>query len=149
VAFNFTKFNFDVDAFKEMNMPNRPPGVPRTPKDRPGKRKLNTNANQSEPKRQRITIPVQTLDQAFADGQVDVNQFVRAREYEIKALENGIRASKKELSTRAFQEVPRSLRRRTASHNVARVPKRLRVKARRQVGSDEFGTQNSWLKFAR
>jgi ribonuclease P/MRP protein subunit POP1 len=96
---------------------------------------------QSQPKRPRIFIRAQTLDQAFEDGQVDVNQFVRAREYEIRALENGIRAAKHGLSTRAFQAVPRSMRRRTASHNVARVPKRLRSKAQKQVGLDNLSRE--------
>ena len=73
------------------------------------------------------------MQQAFSDGQVDVNQFVKAREYEIKALEDGLMAMKKASSTRAFQHVPRNMRRRTASHNASRVPKRLRAKARDQV----------------
>ena len=47
--------------------------------------------------------------------------------------------SKKALNTRAFQQVPRDLRRRTASHNVKRVPKRLRARAAREVGQlNEF-----------
>jgi ribonuclease P/MRP protein subunit POP1 len=40
------------------------------------------------------------------------------------------------LAQRAFQDVPRSLRRRTASHDVKRVPKRLREKAAREIASD-------------
>ena len=43
--------------------------------------------------------------------------------------------SKNVLSTRAFQQVPKDLRRRTASHNVKRVPKRLRARAAKEVRS--------------
>lgn len=44
-----------------------------------------------------------------------------------------MKASKRALSSRAFQQVPIRLRRRTASHNVKRVPKRLRERAGREV----------------
>lgn len=64
---------------------------------------------------------------------MDVAKFVKAREYEIKALQDGLRDAKKMLSSRAFQEVPRSMRRRTASHNPNRVPKKLRPRAKREV----------------
>jgi ribonuclease P/MRP protein subunit POP1 len=40
------------------------------------------------------------------------------------------------LAQRAFQDVPRSLRRRSASHNVKRVPKPLREKATREMLAD-------------
>jgi|SRR5579862_8650403 len=40
------------------------------------------------------------------------------------------------LAQRAFQDVPRSLRRRSASHNVKRVPRRLREKAAREMLAD-------------
>ena len=45
------------------------------------------------------------------------------------------------LAQRAFQDVPRSLRRRSASHNVKRVPRPLREKAMREMISD--GTKSS------
>lgn len=79
------------------------------------------------------TIAAQTKDKAYGDGELNVEKFVKAREFEIKALEEGMKKSKKFLSQRAFQSVPRDLRRRTASHNVKRVPKRLRAKAAREV----------------
>jgi hypothetical protein len=40
------------------------------------------------------------------------------------------------LAQRAFQDVPRSLRRRSASHNVKRVPGPLREKAKREMIAD-------------
>lgn len=84
-------------------------------------------------------IAAQTNTQAFDNGEIDVDKFVKARAYEITALEAGIRSSKKALSARAFQNVPRDLRRRTASHNVKRVPKRLRSRAAREVSKLIFG----------
>ena len=75
----------------------------------------------------------QTSGKAFGNGELDVDKFVKAREFEIKALENGVRKSRSVLSTRAFQSVPRDLRRRTASHNVKRVPQRLRTRAEIEV----------------
>ena len=47
-----------------------------------------------------------------------------------------MKAAKKGLSRRAFQDVPRELRRRTASHNPHRVPKRLRIRARQEAKED-------------
>jgi ribonuclease P/MRP protein subunit POP1 len=45
------------------------------------------------------------------------------------------------LAQRAFQDVPRSLRRRSASHNAKRVPRPLREKAKREMIAD--GTKPS------
>jgi len=82
------------------------------------------------------SIAAQTKDKAYGDGELNVDKFVKARAFEIQALEDGMKRSKKLLSQRAFQSVPRDLRRRTASHNVKRVPKRLRARAAKEVESD-------------
>ncbi|KAM0722777.1 hypothetical protein Q7P37_002219 [Cladosporium fusiforme] len=74
----------------------------------------------------------QTSSKAFKNGELDVDKFVKSREYEIRALEQGLARSKKALTKRAFQQVPKELRRRTASHNVKRVPKKLRQRAKRE-----------------
>ena len=80
------------------------------------------------------SILAQSSDKALnKNGELDVAAFVKAREFEIKALQTSMKASKRALTSRAFQQVPRSLRRRTASHNVKRVPKRLRARAGREV----------------
>lgn len=80
-------------------------------------------------------IATQTSSSAFKHGEVNIDKFVKSREYEISALERGLINSKKALARRAFQQVPKDLRRRTASHNVKRVPKRLQPRARREVSS--------------
>lgn len=79
-------------------------------------------------------ISAQSSLKAFKNGELDVDKFVKAREYEIRALEEAMSQSKKALTKRAFQQVPKDLRRRTASHNVKKVPKRLQARARREVG---------------
>ncbi|KAI9838953.1 MAG: hypothetical protein M1819_004161 [Sarea resinae] len=85
-------------------------------------------------------IAVQTTDRAFSKGELDVDKFVKAREFEIRALERGMSRAKGALTTRAFQSVPRDLRRRTASHNVKRVPKKLRERAARESKMAEDNT---------
>ena len=80
------------------------------------------------------TILAQTSDKALSkNGDLDVSAFVKAREFEIKAMAASMGASKSSLSMRAFQQLPKDLRRRTASHNVKRVPKRLRTRAAKEV----------------
>ena len=79
-------------------------------------------------------ILTQTSDKALnQNGDLDVSAFVKAREFEIRAMGANLSGSKKALSSRAFQQVPKDLRRRTASHNVKRVPKRLRARAAKEV----------------
>lgn len=79
------------------------------------------------------TILAQTSDKALSkNGDLDVSAFVKAREFEIKAMVASMGASKSSLSTRAFQQVPKDLRRRAASHNVKKVPKRLRARAAKE-----------------
>ncbi|KZF20890.1 POPLD-domain-containing protein [Xylona heveae TC161] len=86
-------------------------------------------------------IAAQTSDKALnGNGELDVDRFVRAREFEIRALEDSMGRAKGALTTRAFQQVPRNLRRRTASHNVKRVPKRLRRRAGREMAEDNTPT---------
>ena len=80
------------------------------------------------------TLAVQSTDAALsATGELDVAAYAAARAFEIQALEEGLQRSKNALTTRAFQKVPRALRRRTASHNVKRVPRRLKTRAKREV----------------
>ena len=118
-------------------MTSTPPPKSNLKRKQPSSNVQATNANRSA-KRVKVfsarTILSQTSDKALNNsGELDVSAFVKAREYEIRALEASMGASKKALSTRAFQQVPRQLRRRTASHNVKRVPKRLRARAAKEV----------------
>lgn len=79
-------------------------------------------------------IPVQTADAALSTtGELNIASYVKAREFEINALEKSMQRARKGLMSRAFQQVPRHMRRRTASHNVKKVPRRLRRRAEREV----------------
>ncbi|KAF3048262.1 hypothetical protein E8E12_011551 [Didymella heteroderae] len=81
-------------------------------------------------------IPAVSTRNAYPNGEVNVKSFLKSHENEIKSLEGAMKAAKKGLSRRAFQDVPRELRRRTASHNPNRVPKRLRRRARQEATED-------------
>ncbi|PYH45376.1 ribonuclease P/MRP protein subunit POP1 [Aspergillus saccharolyticus JOP 1030-1] len=90
------------------------------------------------------TLAVQSSEAALSvSGELDVAAYVEAREFEIRSLEAGMQRSRAALMSRAFQKVPRSLRRRTASHNVKRVPRRLRARAKREMLEDNTPTVSS------
>lgn len=104
------------------------------PSTRPKQRAASHGAAKRAKTSSARTILAQTSDKSLNQhGDLDVSSFVKAREFEIHAMDSSMRSSKKALSARAFQQVPRDLRRRTASHNVKRVPKRLRAKANLEV----------------
>lgn len=80
------------------------------------------------------------------DGVLNVNEFLKSRKYEINELEKAQLSSKFASSTRTFQNLPRKLRRRTASHNVKRIPKRLRNRALREMANEGNGLKKKKLK---
>ncbi|KAM5366033.1 hypothetical protein ACJZ2D_010711 [Fusarium nematophilum] len=100
----------------------------------------NTRGEAYSQKRSKVhiprNIPAQPADAALKDGELDLQAFVAAHEFEIRSLEQSMATSKAVGSTRAFQKVPRGLRRRTASHNPKRVPRRLRARARNEMAED-------------
>ena len=88
------------------------------------------------PQRPQHNIPTISTRNAYPNGEVNVKSFLKSHENEVKSLEGAMKAAKKGLMRRAFQDVPRDLRRRTASHNPNRVPKRLRRRARQEAKED-------------
>ncbi|KAI8922156.1 NUC188 domain-containing protein [Powellomyces hirtus] len=79
---------------------------------------------------------------------ISVVEFAEARAFEITAMEKALEnATEHSGVARVFQTVPRHMRRRAASHNVKRLPKRLHARAQAQLDSDpnfgkvKFGTQ--------
>lgn len=70
-------------------------------------------------------------------GAVDVERAVNARAFEIRALQAAMRSAAAASTTRAFQSLPRHLRRRAASHDPRRVPKRLRTKAQAEIDPND------------
>ncbi|KAL5628346.1 hypothetical protein BROUX41_003094 [Berkeleyomyces rouxiae] len=88
-------------------------------------------------------IITQPANAALKDGALNLGAFLESRQFEISALEESMRLSKASRSQRAFQRVPRDMRRRTASHNPKRVPKRLRARALREMAEDNTPTVTS------
>ncbi|EPX73761.1 RNase P and RNase MRP subunit [Schizosaccharomyces octosporus yFS286] len=72
---------------------------------------------------------IQIESPALKNGAVDVKRFVESRSFEISALQDAMHRSKHSSAQRAFQALPRCLRRRAASHNIKRIPKALRDRA--------------------
>ncbi|KAH9969481.1 NUC188 domain-containing protein [Russula dissimulans] len=66
---------------------------------------------------------------------LDVEKFVESRSFEITAMQEAMKNAKAGSTHRAWQELPRHLRRRAASHRVRRVPLRLRTKSRAEMDS--------------
>ena len=64
---------------------------------------------------------------------VDVKEYALARATEISALTREIEQAKSGTTRRAFQTLPRHMRRRAASYNVKRLPIRLRLRALAEV----------------
>ncbi|KAK8102813.1 POPLD domain-containing protein [Apiospora sp. TS-2023a] len=85
-------------------------------------------------------IAAQYPDDALKDGELDMQAFINARSFEIKALDESMRRTATSQTSRAFQKVPFSLRRRAAAHNHKRVPKRLQKRARKEMVNDNTPT---------
>ncbi|KIM43164.1 hypothetical protein M413DRAFT_443976 [Hebeloma cylindrosporum] len=64
---------------------------------------------------------------------LDVEHFIEARAFEIDAMHKAMKTASASSSYRVWQTLPRHLRRRAASHDVRRVPLRLRDRARAEM----------------
>ncbi|KAJ3577362.1 hypothetical protein NPX13_g3205 [Xylaria arbuscula] len=89
------------------------------------------------------SIAVQNPHAGLQDGQLNVQSFVNSMAFEINALDESMRRTRASASSRAFQRVPFTLRRRTAAHNYKRIPKRLHRRAKREMAEDNTPTVNS------
>ncbi|KAJ7175799.1 ribonucleases P/MRP protein subunit POP1-domain-containing protein [Mycena filopes] len=109
------------------------------------KRKETATGEQTgrERKKQKLdgarTIPVQasTVGNGVRrlGGAIDVEKFAEARAFEINAMQIGMKTASASATQRVWQTLPRHLRRRAASHDVRRVPLRLRDRARQEMNS--------------
>ncbi|KAF8349342.1 NUC188 domain-containing protein [Amanita rubescens] len=114
----------------------------------------NNTQNSREKKRQKLTnartIAVQSLPSVASSSAgpstskagnsmdrlpstIDVEKFTEARAFEINAMEEAMKNARESATHRVWQTLPRHLRRRAASHDVRRVPVRLRSKARAEM----------------
>ena len=73
--------------------------------------------------KQRRTLP----------AQLDVESVLASRKFQIRAMLKAMRDSRSAQTTRAWQLLPRNMRRRAASHNLLRLPSRLRAKGLREM----------------
>lgn len=89
------------------------------------------------------SIAVQSPHAALRDGELDVQSFVNSMAFEINALDESMRRTRTSGTSRAFQRVPFTMRRRTAAHNHKRIPKRLHSRAKREMADDNTPTVNS------
>ncbi|EPE04517.1 ribonuclease p complex subunit [Ophiostoma piceae UAMH 11346] len=67
---------------------------------------------------------------------LDLSSFLSSLEQEVGDLHSAIKHSRDARVEKAFQRIPRSMRRRTASHNARRLPRRLRKQAHRDQAAD-------------
>ncbi|KAI1403174.1 ribonucleases P/MRP protein subunit POP1-domain-containing protein [Hypoxylon fuscum] len=88
-------------------------------------------------------IAAQESHAALKDGELNVQSFVGSLSFEINALDESMRRTRTSQSSRAFQRVPFTMRRRAAAHNYKKVPKRLQGRARREMADDNTPTVNS------
>ena len=65
---------------------------------------------------------------------LNVLDFAEARANELHNMTKALEAKPVEAGKRVFQQLPRHMRRRAMSHNVRRLPRRLKEKAIREVG---------------
>ncbi|KAJ6508878.1 NUC188 domain-containing protein [Mycena sanguinolenta] len=68
-------------------------------------------------------------------GAIDVEKFVEARKFEINAMHVAQKTARGAATQRVWQTLPRHLRRRAASHDVRRVPLRLRDRAKQEMNA--------------
>ncbi|OCK85434.1 POPLD-domain-containing protein [Lepidopterella palustris CBS 459.81] len=109
--------------------------APKKRKDPPSS-SSNNASKRHRPQFPSKTIPATSTSKAFPNDEISVSRFVQAREREVLALEGAMQAAKRGQMRRAFQDVPRDMRRRTASHNPRRVPGRLRSRMGREMRED-------------
>ncbi|TFK28005.1 ribonuclease P/MRP protein subunit [Coprinopsis marcescibilis] len=64
---------------------------------------------------------------------IDVERFAEARAFEINAMQTAMKTASAGSTQRAWQALPRHLRRRAASHDIRRVPLRLRARAKAEM----------------
>lgn len=95
-------------------------------------------------------IRTQVSDSAFSEGaKLLIPQFLQSRQFEIESLERAQLQSKYSGAARCFQTLPRTLRRRVASHNVKRIPRRLRNRAIREMSEGTVSAMKEQWKSPR
>lgn len=117
------------------------------------KRSFDTLSAGIQRKRQKLrsarSIASESSSNAIKTGNLPIHEFLSSRRFEIKALTDAIQKSREAGVQRAFQSLPRYLRRRAASHNVKRVPKRARARALAELNEVDLKKQHKRVPFKR
>ena len=77
------------------------------------------------------------MERSRLPAQLEVESALAARSFQIKAMLSAMRNARASQTTRAWQLLPRYMRRRAASHNLLRLPKPFRAKALREMASSK------------
>ncbi|KAI1337153.1 ribonucleases P/MRP protein subunit POP1-domain-containing protein [Xylariaceae sp. FL0016] len=121
--------------------------LPPNPDSRSGKpgKDLEPDAKAAKRAKMRDTrsIASQRSHDALENGELNVQSFVNSMAFEINALDESMQRTRTSKSSRAFQRVPFTMRRRAAAHDMKRVPKRLRRRAKREMMEDNTPTVNA------
>ncbi|CAG8717781.1 17880_t:CDS:10, partial [Cetraspora pellucida] len=78
----------------------------------------------------------------YAPRTINAIDFAEARAFEINAMNDALERARKTRNTNVIQCLPRHLRRRAASHNVKRLPVRLRKQATEEMMKDNTAPKN-------
>lgn len=95
---------------------------------------IQSTAQKAGPSQATATQPVAAVNSMRGlPASLDVERFSESRAFEINAMHQAMDNAKDASTHRAWQELPRHLRRRAASHNPHRVPVRLQQKAQTEM----------------
>ncbi|KNE62014.1 hypothetical protein AMAG_07273 [Allomyces macrogynus ATCC 38327] len=100
------------------------------------------NMNRKKARKMAAKIPTQkgttssVAPSTFILRTLNVEKYAEARRFEISAMTNVMKKATEMAKSRAFQKVPRFLRRRAASHNPKKIPVRLRDRAIQELAND-------------
>ncbi|KAI0154217.1 ribonucleases P/MRP protein subunit POP1-domain-containing protein [Xylariaceae sp. FL1272] len=113
------------------------PNAPKKRREQP--EQSHSSQDTRKPKRPKPMHEVRaivTQDPPVNDGELNVQSFVNSMAFEINAMDESMRRTRNFHTSRAFQGVPFTMRRRTAAHNYKRIPKRLHRRAQREMAHD-------------
>ncbi len=81
------------------------------------------------------------LHRRLLPSQLDVSSALSVRAAQVRALLHAMRTARSSRTVRAWQLLPRHMRRRAASHNLLRLPARLRAKGARELAASRTSSK--------
>ncbi|KNE63011.1 hypothetical protein AMAG_08179 [Allomyces macrogynus ATCC 38327] len=123
-------------------MDQKTPGKRPAPAEAGNNTTAGGNMNRKKARKMAAKIPTQkgatssVAPSTFILRTLNVEKYAEARRFEISAMTNVMKKATEMAKSRAFQKVPRFLRRRAASHNPKKIPVRLRDRAIQELAND-------------